>query len=194
MRHRSLLPIVSLSCLFAALAACQPTPPEATAGATPVDPPAPAAPHGEDPLLERGEYLVRMSGCNDCHTAGYAERQGEVDKAEWLTGSPLGYAGPWGTTYASNLRMRVDGMDEAGWLAYTANLRTRPIMPDFLLRAMAEDDRRAIYRFVKSLGPAGAPAPAYLPPGQRPDPPYMQLVLPAAPQEGPAVAASPGGR
>ncbi|WP_211345373.1 hypothetical protein [Marilutibacter aestuarii] len=197
MRHRSNPIALSLPCLFIALAACQPTPPDATADAAPPGANAPATAatsHGDEALLARGEYLVRMSGCNDCHTAGYAERQGEVDPAEWLTGSPLGYNGPWGTTYASNLRMRVDGMDEAAWLAYTANLRTRPIMPDFLLRTMAEDDRRAIYRFVKSLGPAGGPAPAYLPPGQQPPPPYMQLVLPVAPQDGPAVASSPGGR
>ena len=30
-------------------------------------------------LVARGDYLVRTTGCNDCHTVGYAERQGEVD-------------------------------------------------------------------------------------------------------------------
>lgn len=28
-------------------------------------------------LLARGEDLVRIAGCNDCHTAAYAERQGK---------------------------------------------------------------------------------------------------------------------
>ena len=180
--------------MAAALAACQPAPP----GTALADAPAPSSTGGSmqapdpDDMLERGEYLVRIAGCNDCHTAGYAERQGEVAQADWLTGSPLGYSGPWGTTYASNLRMRIDGMDEAGWLAYSAQLRTRPIMPDFLLRSMPESDRLAIYRFVKSLGPAGEPAPAYLPPGQQPPAPYMQLVLPDAP-EAPAVASTSSG-
>jgi mono/diheme cytochrome c family protein len=136
-------------------------------------------------LLARGEYLVRIGGCNDCHTAGYAEQQGNIDRAQWLTGSPLGYRGPWGTTYAANLRLKLAGMDEAQWLAYSANLHTRPLMPDFALRAMREDDRRALYRFVRSLGPAGVPAPAYTPPGQQPAPPYLDLVLP------PVVAAGP---
>ena len=141
----------------------------------------------EAAVLARGEYLTRLGGCNDCHTPGYAERGGEVDKSTWLTGSPLGYRGPWGTTYAANLRLLVDGMDEAQWLEYSAKLRTRPIMPDFTVRAMAEDDRRALFRFVKSLGPAGTPAPAYLPPGEQPPMPYCELVLPAsagAPAEG----------
>lgn len=139
--------------------------------------------------LARGEYLVRIGGCNDCHTPGYGAQQGNVDPAQWLVGSADGFVGPWGTTYAANLRLKLAEMDEAQWLEYSASLRTRPIMPDFNLRAMSEDDRRAIYRFVRSLGPAGQPAPAYLPPGQKPQPPYFELVLPPAP---PPVAATAG--
>ncbi len=141
-------------------------------------------------VVARGEYLVRVGGCNDCHTAGYAERQGEVPTTQWLTGSPLGYHGPWGTTYASNLRLRMQEMTEAQWLAYSGSLRTRPIMPDFTLRAMSEADRLAIYRFVRSLGPAGEAAPTYLPPGQTPPAPYFSLVLPEAPA--PGAASAPG--
>lgn len=162
--------------LLALLAACQPAAPRQAAA------PVPAM-----DLVARGEYLVKTSGCNDCHTAGYAEQQGNIEKAQWLTGSPLGYNGPWGTTYAANLRLRMQDMNEAQWLDYSASLRTRPIMPDFNLRAMSEEDRRAIYHFVQSLGPAGQPAPAYLPPGQIPPAPYLALVLPAAP----AVPGSP---
>lgn len=144
------------------------------------DQPAAPAMNAAD-LIARGEYLIRTTGCNDCHTPGYAEHQGEVDKSLWLIGSPLGYNGPWGTTYASNLRLKLQEMDEAQWLEYSAAIRTRPIMPDFAVRAMNVEDRRAIYRFVRSLEPAGLPAPAYLPPGQTPPPPYMTLVLPPAP-------------
>ncbi|HSM10986.1 MAG TPA: cytochrome C [Lysobacter sp.] len=140
-------------------------------------------------LLARGDYLVRIAGCNDCHTPGYMDLQGDVDKALWLTGNRLGFRGPWGTTYPSNLRLRMAGMDEAQWLAYSADLHTRPMMPDFAIRAMHEDDRRAIYRFARSLGAAGEPAPAYLPPDQEPPAPYLQLVLPAS--EDPASAQPP---
>ena len=171
-----LIPVLAL------LAACQPAAtPQAAVAAPVVD------------LVARGEYLVKTSGCNDCHTPGYAEQQGNVDKAQWLTGSPLGYYGPWGTTYATNLRLRLQEMDEAQWLEFSASLRTRPIMPDFAVRAMTEEDRRSIYRFVRSLGPGGQPAPAYLPPGQTPPAPYFSLVLPPAPATpvSPAAPASP---
>lgn len=150
-------------------------------GEAPAAPPAAtASPDTAQELVARGEYLVRTTGCNDCHTVGYAEQQGEVDTSQWLTGSPLGYKGPWGTTYAPNLRLKLVDMDETQWLDYSAALRTRPIMPDFSLRAMSQADRRAIFHFIKSLGPGGAPAPAYLPPGQDPPPPYFELVVPTA--------------
>lgn len=152
---------------------------------------APQAPAGnvamtDGELLARGDYLVRIAGCNDCHTPGYMDQQGNVDKALWLTGNRLGFHGPWGTTYPSNLRLRMTEMDEGQWLAYSADLHTRPMMPDFAIRAMHEDDRRAIYRFARSLGAAGEPAPAYLPPGQEPPVPYLQLVLPAPADPAPA--------
>ncbi len=164
--------------LACAIGACQrvPNAPDAVAKPLPI---ATAAAAAGDDLVAHGEYIVRIGGCNDCHTAGYAERGGDVPTGEWLTGSPLGYHGPWGTTYASNLRLTVGDLDEAEWLAYTANLHTRPIMPDFMLRQMRERDRRAIHRFVRSLGPAGEPAPEPLPPGRVPPPPYFQLVAPA---------------
>lgn len=165
--------LLSTALLALGLAACQPSGPPAAAAAP--------APSTEAELLARGEYLVRIAGCNDCHTPRYAETGGKVDKAAWLTGTPLGFHGPWGTTYASNLRLRLHELSEAQWLEYSANLRTRPIMPDFAVRDMSEQDRRAIYRFVRSLGPAGQPAPDALPPGRTPPPPYFGMVLPEPP-------------
>jgi mono/diheme cytochrome c family protein len=141
---------------------------------------------GDAVWLDRGEYLVRIGGCNDCHTPGWNESAGQLPTAQWLVGSPVGNAGPWGTTYPANLRLKLAAMDESTWLQYSANLHTRPLMPDFTIRAMHEDDRRAIYRFVRSLGPAGQPAPAYLPPGRKAPPPYLELVLPPNPPRPPA--------
>lgn len=173
-RHsRTLNYSLFLTCL-AALAGCQAQSNKPAAAAAAV-----IASNSE--LLARGEYLIRTTGCNDCHTVGYPESQGTLPKSEWLKGSPLGYNGPWGTTYAPNLRLRLQEMNEVQWLEYSANLRTRPIMPDFAVRAMTEEDRRAIFRFVQSLGPAGQPAPAFLPPGQTPPAPYFGLVLPPPP-------------
>ncbi|WP_156962922.1 c-type cytochrome [Aerolutibacter daejeonensis] len=150
---------------------------------------APKAPSDAE-LVARGEYLIRTTGCNDCHTPDYGPRQGEVPTSEWLVGSPVGFKGPWGTTYASNLRLRLAEMDETQWLDFSAKLKTRPIMPDFAVRAMTADDRRAIYRFVRSLGPGGQPAPAFVPPGQPAQPPYFELVMPTPPAGAPAPAAA----
>lgn len=175
-----LLPLLASSLLLAtgcerAQADAAPATATATASAE-ADTAAPAADPAAD--LAHGEYMVLVGGCNDCHTAGFGERQGQVPREEWLTGNRLGFHGPWGTSYPTNLRLSIDALDEAQWLAYTANLHTRPPMPDYLVRAMRENDRRAIYRFIRSLGPAGEPAPAALPPGQTPAPPYFGLVLP----------------
>ncbi|HVR82218.1 MAG TPA: cytochrome C [Luteimonas sp.] len=174
---RSALPVLVLL----ALAGCNRMPASAeTEAATPAPAPAAAMPTDAD-LLARGEYLVRIGTCNDCHTPGYNEAAGELPTAQWLVGSPIGFHGPWGTTYAANLRLKTADMDEAAWLKYTGELHTRPIMPDFMVRAMKEEDRLAIFRFIKSLGPDGQPAPDYLPPGQKPQPPYWELVLPPGP-------------
>jgi len=164
------IPVLAL-----ALAACQPESPHAQTAL-------PAAKPSDADLLARGEYLVRITGCNDCHTPGYAESGGTASKDTWLVGSPMGFNGPWGTTYPSNLRLRMQQLTEAQWMEYSATLRTRPMMPDFAVRAMSEDDRRAIYRFVHALGAAGQPAPEALPPGTTPPAPYLGMVLPATPE------------
>lgn len=136
-------------------------------------------------LVAHGEYLTRIAGCNDCHTPGFGETGGDVPKAQWLMGSPVGWHGPWGTTYATNLRLKLQDMDEAAWMDYSASLHARPPMPYYTLRAMNERDRRAIYRFIKSLGPGGVPAPVYLAPGQPPSPPYIDWVMPPVPTHTP---------
>lgn len=179
--------LVAPTLALLALTACQAPQATDTAGAVASFAPPPAAP-SDATLLAQGEYMVRIGGCNDCHTPGYDQAAGDIPKEQWLLGSPLGWHGPWGTTFAANLRLKAAEMDEAGWLKYTGELHTRPPMPDFNLRAMKEQDRRAIYRFIRSLGPGGQPAPAYLPPGQKPQPPYVDFVGPPGPPAAPAAA------
>ena len=123
------------------------------------------SPAGKPGSIERGRYLVRVAGCNDCHTPGYAQRDGKVPERDWLTGDSLGWSGPWGTTYPSNLRLKLAALSETQWLQLARTVQYRPPMPWFNLRAMSDGDLRAIYRYVRHLGPAGIPAPAYVPPG-----------------------------
>jgi mono/diheme cytochrome c family protein len=132
--------------------------------------------------VERGRYLVRTSGCNDCHTPHYMEKSGDVPERDWLTGVPVGFQGPWGTTYAANLRLTLNAMSEAQWLE-RARKPMRPPMPWFNLRDMTDEDLIAIYAYVRAVGPSGAPAPAYTAPGDKVDTPYFVFVpqnLPAA--------------
>lgn len=131
-----------------------------------------------DQQVERGRYLVKVTGCNDCHTPGYAMSGGKVPEAEWLTGDTLGWRGPWGTTYPINLRLYMTSMPEAQWVKVAKTNKARPPMPWFALHDMTEQDLRALYRYVKHLGPAGAPAPAYLPPGTEPRTAYVQFPAP----------------
>lgn len=126
-------------------------------------------------MVERGRYLVQIAGCNDCHTAGYADKGGKVDEKDWLTGDAVGWRGPFGTTYPVNLRLYVERMTEADWTKRVKTMQTRPPMPWFNLRAMSDRDVRAIYHYLKAAGPAGQPAPAYLPPDKTPPAPFFQF-------------------
>jgi hypothetical protein len=130
--------------------------------------------------VERGRYIAKIAGCNDCHTAGYAMSGGKIPEKDWLMGDGLGWRGDWGTTYAPNLRIYLQTMSETQWVSTAKNLKARPPMPWFALHDMSESDLRSFYRLVKSLGPVGKPAPSYLPPGQTPKGPYAQF--PAAPK------------
>lgn len=128
--------------------------------------------------VERGKYLAQLAGCNDCHTAGYLMSNGAIPESEWLKGASFGWRGPWGTTYAPNLRLFVKDMSEDQWLTIARNLKRRPPMPWYTLNRMHEDDLRALYRFIISLGEPGEQAPPYVPPDQEPSTPYALFPLP----------------
>ena len=125
--------------------------------------------------IERGKYIADIGGCNDCHTTGFAEAGGKAEESVRLKGDTLGFRGPWGTTYATNLRLSISKRTEDAWVKYAKGLATRPPMPWFNVRAMTDADLRALYVYVKSLpGDTGTAAPPFLPPNQVPKPPYIQ--------------------
>ena len=128
--------------------------------------------------INRGRYMVLVSHCNNCHTAGYTTSHGNLPERQWLLGNPVGYRGPAGTTYASNLRLSVGNFTEEQWVNYAKAVKPRPPMPWWSLHATADRDLRAMYKYIRHLGPAGQPAPQYLPPDREPNPPYelRQLV------------------
>jgi len=129
--------------------------------------------------------MLVVGSCNDCHTAGFAPSDGNVPEKEWLLGGgPLGFSGPWGTTYAPNLRLSMSKMREDQWVQYARTLKTQPPMPWFNLNQWTDSDLRAFYQYVRQLGPVGDPAPTYLPPDKKPPAPYVQWPVPPAKEGG----------
>jgi mono/diheme cytochrome c family protein len=123
---------------------------------------------------EQGKYIVMLGGCNDCHTVGFAESNGQNPaESEWLTGSPVGFRGPWGTSYPANLRLTVNSMTEDAWVQMCKTRQGLPPMPWPSLNHMDESDLRAVYNYIKSLGPKGEKAPVAVAPGQEPQTPYF---------------------
>lgn len=83
-------------------------------------------------IIERGEYLVTIAACNDCHTPFVMGEQGpQPDMTRMLSGHPsavafeipvlpedgawwvgsatnTAFAGPWGISYAANLTPDVN--------------------------------------------------------------------------------------
>jgi len=133
----------------------------------------------------RGRYLVMVGGCNDCHTPGFIQKGDAVPESLWLTGNPVGWRGPWGTTYSSNLRRFVKDMDEDTWVKTMRERNTRPPMPWSSLHAMDDRDLRSTFRYIKSLQPLGDPTPEFVPPGIEPKSPYLDMTPRNLPQSAP---------
>ena len=136
-----------------------------------------------------GEYLTIVGGCNDCHTAGWAEANGNTPASERLAGSPIGFRGPWGTTYAANLRGVTQRLPEDRWVQV---LKTadggdgKPPMPWMNTRQMSDRDLRAMYRYIRSLGPRGERMPRSVGPNTEPTTPFIWMVPRQPGQTGPS--------
>jgi mono/diheme cytochrome c family protein len=141
-------------------------------------PKAPAATEVTGPdALAVGRYIAIVGGCNDCHTPGYAQSGGKSPpEAQWMTGNPVGYRGPWGTTYANNLRLTVAKMSKDEFIAMLNTREGLPPMPWQNVRHLSAANKAALYDYIKSLGPGGEAMPAVVPPGQEPTTPYENMV------------------
>lgn len=97
------------------------------------------APLTKDEYIVKGAYLIKVGGCNDCHTPKlFTEKGMELDTSRLLSGHPAGETlppvdpralqpgywvlfnahstaavGPWGLTYARNLTPHETGIK--GW-------------------------------------------------------------------------------
>jgi len=124
--------------------------------------------------VARGKYLTTIMGCNDCHTP--AALFGAPDFDRQMAGSDLGWQGPWGVSYASNLTPDIEtGLGEWNEADILKALRTGmrpdgttllPPMPWQDFAALTDEDANAIVAFLRSLKPVNHQVPARVPPGQ----------------------------
>lgn len=160
-----------------------------------------------DALVERGSYLVGITGCHDCHSpkvegmtpdlsralAGRPETtplpsatEGEIHASLDLTA----WTGPWGYSVASNLT--PDPATGIGnrytEAAFIETMRTGrkpngthvlPPMPSEVYQNMTDEDLRAIFAYLQTVEPIRNAV-------------YAGLTLPGASSPG-APGAAPGG-
>ena len=152
-------------------------------------------------MIERGRYLVTLGGCNDCHSPKKMTPNGPVpDDALLLSGHPAdnkipeipqniigpdkwggifsndltAWAGPWGTSYASNLSPDP----ETGTGAWNSELFIRilrtgkfmasgrdilPPMPWYAYAKLSDTDLKAIFAYIKSIRPVRNKVPDSVP-------------------------------
>jgi cytochrome c553 len=127
--------------------------------------------------VEAGKYLVMVAGCNDCHTPGWLFMPGKIPESAWLTGWDMGWRGPWGTTYARNLRLSVAKYPVEDWIKLIESGTLLPPMPgENLKMAMSDEDYKSIYAYIKTLPLVDKPTPDDLPPGQEPKGPWINMM------------------
>ena len=149
-------------------------------------PPTPGAPAMTQ--LQRGEYLVHITGCNDCHTPGTL--YGSPDFTRALSGSELGWQGPWGVSYARNLTPDP-GTGLGSWTDAEIERALRsgvkkdgtPLLPpmpwpDFA--HMTQEDMAALIAYLRSIPPVVHKVPDIVPPGGKATGSIITLPAPSA--------------
>jgi mono/diheme cytochrome c family protein len=131
--------------------------------------------------VERGRYLVTITGCHDCHSPKVEGMKPDLTRA--LSGRPAttplpsptktevhaspdltAWAGPWGYTVASNLTPdQATGIGPRYTEAsFIATMRTgkkpngtpiMPPMPSDVYQNMTDDDLKAIFAYLKTIKP-----------------------------------------
>ncbi len=96
-------------------------------------------------------------GCNSCHTPDFMIKRANIPEEDWLVGGTLGFRGPYGTAYPTNLRLLLNNITEDEWLVLAKQMRKDSPMAWIMLSKAVDQDLRAIYAFVKHLGPKGTP-------------------------------------
>ena len=85
--------------------------------------------------------------------------------------------------YAANLRLTVQNITEDQWVEMLKTRKGMPPMPWAEVNMINERDSRAIYAYIKSVGPKRERVPVAIGPGQKPATPYLNLFPQNLPSE-----------
>jgi mono/diheme cytochrome c family protein len=145
-----------------------------------------AAASAAETQIERGKYLVTISGCGTCHTPGAL--LGKPDSTRVLAGSEVGFGIPGvGVFVGGNLTPdKETGLGD--WTAeqiiaaitkgVTPNGRKLfPVMPWPDLANLSSDDAQAIAAYLKSLPPVKNAVPGPFGPKEAPTT-FVSVVVP----------------
>jgi mono/diheme cytochrome c family protein len=156
----------------------------------------------DEEKIALGKKLTTFGGCNDCHTPGGL--YGAPDMERELAGSDMGWGGPWGTAYASNLTPDLEtGIGAMSEDEIVATMRTGqrpdkspllPPMPWPNFAALSDEEMHAIAFYLKSLPPVKHARPSNLRPDQVAGGPVATIPPPGAwdAPKGPPEGAPPG--
>lgn len=138
--------------------------------------------------IARGKYLVTIQGCSDCHTPGTL--YGAPDFSRQLSGSEVGWGGPWGVSYAANLTPdKETGMGTWSAKQIVTAIRTgvrpdgtvlQPPMPWQNLNLLTDEDAYAIAAYLQSIPPVSHKVPEKVAPGQQAQTPVIAFPAPGA--------------
>jgi mono/diheme cytochrome c family protein len=139
--------------------------------------------------VERGQYLVTITGCSDCHTPGGL--LGQPDLKRRLGGSDVGFGDPAsGVWVGGNLTPdKETGLGR--WTtdqivaAFTKGVRPdgrklSEIMPWPALSHLSGGDAHAIAAYLQSLPAVRNAVPGPFKAGETPSVPYVSVVVPTA--------------
>ena len=139
-----------------------------------------------EPPIERGKYLVTISGCGSCHTPGAL--LGKPDMARILAGSEVGFGIPGvGVFVGGNLTPdKETGLGNWTTEQIVAAItkgempngrKLFPVMPWPDLAHLSSDDVQAIAAYLKSLPPVKNAVPGPFGPKDVP-PAFVSVVIP----------------
>lgn len=126
--------------------------------------------------ITRGEYLVTIAGCNDCHTPGYFF--GKPDRSRFLGGSDVGFEIPGSGVFVGR---NITPDKESGIGSWSQEQIVKaiqtgerpdgrmlaPIMPWHAFAHLTADDAMAIAAFLQSVKPVSHQVPGPFKPGEK---------------------------